>query len=163
MRTGLLIADFEHSFTTSFKHTARVKYGVDFTSSNIYEIKQKLGHLKRQIQSGISNSIHVGYDFGVVEVEHIENLLAQIIQRYIELFDLSDVPNKKVYDLFQQLRDAEQQQPKEIVTEALKELLSPPKTSKLSKKEQFAADVERKKKERALDQLKKNSAKKNKK
>lgn len=45
MKIGLIIADFESSYSSSFQHTARVKYGVDFNTSNVDTLGMKLNEL----------------------------------------------------------------------------------------------------------------------
>jgi hypothetical protein len=35
MRIGLIITEFESGFASSFKHTASVKYGVDFDLAHL--------------------------------------------------------------------------------------------------------------------------------
>jgi len=160
MRIGLIIADFELNYTTSFQHTARVKYGVDFNSSNIDDLVLKLQDLKRKIEANAFNDVHVGFEVTLEHVVHVENLLNQIIDKYREIFKLLPA-NMKVYTIMQKLKDADSPTARELAKEALTEVFSPEKTTKPTKKERIKADAERISKQRALDVIKKNSAKKN--
>ena len=158
MRIGLIIADFEMSFTTSFKHTSRVKYGVDFTNSNIGSIEEKIIELKQRLQDGKFCSVHVGYDFTLHDVEHVQNLLRDIVLKYTTLTGRVTFTNKKIYTLIQQLRSVENKTPNEIAKEVLREILIPPTPAILPLKDRLKADAKQKSIERALKIIKKNSA-----
>ena len=82
MRTGLVIADFEMSFSTSFKHTARVKYEVDFNNSNIIDTLDNMEQLKNNMSSNKARDVHVGLPITLKDVEHVQLLLKDLIQRY---------------------------------------------------------------------------------
>ncbi|RYG08036.1 MAG: hypothetical protein EOO07_26320 [Chitinophagaceae bacterium] len=163
MRTGLIIADFEMRFTTSFRHAAEVRYNVKFINSNLKHIREQLTKLKENIRSGNHNGKHVGYDPTSEDVEHIENLVIELTKRYNERLALTAHPNPKIYTLIHQLREAETQTPKEIVKEGLTELISPPEAEKGNSKENFDASVRAKSLERAINHLTKIDKKKAKK
>jgi hypothetical protein len=131
MRIGLIIADFEMSFTTSFQHTARVKYGVDFNSSNAYALGLIL---------------------------HVQNLLNQILEKYREVFHVLP-PNMKIYTITQKLKESEAPSAKELAKEVLTEVLNPEKPAKTTKAERKKADAEALSAKRALAIIRKNSAK----
>ena len=160
MRIGLIIADFEMSFTTSFKHAARVKYNVEFTSSNVVHIRENLQQLKEQLNTGNHNKIHVGNDLTIHDVEHIESLLDAIMNAYAETFSINAPPTKKIYTLINQLRETKTQTPEQIAKEVLKDILTPSQPQKLTPKQRLQADANAKSMERAINFYKKNSAKK---
>lgn len=159
METGLLIAALEMSYTTSFKHTARVKYNVDFTNSNINDIIVKLHQLKDNMLSDEINNVHVGYEIIIQDVEHILNIITALLNRYKELF--KNVQPKKLYTLFSHLKDADKQTPKQIAKDVLKDILTP-EQKKLTHKEQLQVKAEAKSKQRLIDIIKKSNAKKDK-
>lgn len=159
MKIGLIIADFESSFSSSFQHTARVKYGVDFNTSNVDTLGLKLNELKNKLQTNQHNDVHVGFEFTTEHVIHVENLLNQIIIKYKEEFNTLPI-NRKIYTINQKLRASEISTPKEIAKEVLSEIFTPEKPVKLTKSHRIKADAEAVSKKRALDMIKKNSAKK---
>lgn len=159
MQIGAIIADFDMSFTTSFKYTAKVKYNVNFiTSSNVLLIKENLKILKANIQAGKTNDVHVGYDFTLQDVEHIEDLLNIMVNCYLEYFK-SIPPKRKMYTLIQQLKEVTNPTNQQIIKETIQELLTPQPKEKLSRKEQIKADAKLKSKERALNLIQKRSSK----
>jgi hypothetical protein len=160
LRIGLIISAFEMSFTIPFIYTASVKYNVDFTSSNVVDIQDKINQLKENIRSENYNKVHVGYDFVLQDVEYIERLINIIVQKHIELFPSTAVTNNLIYVLKDQLRQAEVKTPMEIAKEVLNEILSPPQPHNLTRKERMEADAKAKSKERAMNLIRKNSAKK---
>ena len=158
MRIGLIIADFEQSYTSSFQHTARVKYGVDFNSSNVDKMKVKLDELKTKLVSNQAAPVHVGYEITLADVQHVENLFNQIIDRYSA--DFSDRrPNRKIYDIIQKLRDASTPTAKDLAKEVVTAVLTPEQPAKLTKKQKINAEAEKLSKQRILGTIKKNSAK----
>ena len=158
MKLGLLIADFESSYSTSFQHTARVKYGVDFNTSNVDTLGLKLEELKEKVSTNQSNDVHVGFEITSDHVTHVINLLKQILGRYKETFNTLPV-NRKIYTINQRLREAETPSPKDIAKEVLGEILTPDMPAKKTRKERIKADAEAASKRRALEAIKKNSAK----
>jgi hypothetical protein len=160
MRIGLIIADFELNYTSTFQHTARVKYGVDFDSSTIHDIALKLQDLKRKIEANEFYNVHVPFEITLEHVVHVEYRLNQIIDKYRELFMLLPA-DAKLYKITQKLKDADSPTAKELAKEALIEVFSPEKATKPTKEERIKADAERISKQRALKGIKKNSAKKN--
>lgn len=159
MKIGLIIADFESSYSTSFQHTARVKYGVDFNTSNVDTLSLKLGELKEKVLANQWNDVHVGLEITVDHVTHVQYLLNQILERYKEVFHVLPT-NRKIYTINQKLREAETPSPKEIAKQVLGEILTPDIPAKPTKKQRIKADAEAVSKRRALDLIKKNSAKK---
>ena len=159
MRIGLIIADFEMSFTTSFQHTARVKYGVDFNSSNADALGLKLNDLKGKFELNEHNDVHVGLEITLEHIMHVQNLLNQIQEKYREVFRVLP-PNMKIYTITQKLKESEAPTPKELAKEVLTEVFNPEKPAKLTKIEQKKADAEALSAKRALAIIRKNSAKK---
>ncbi len=159
MRIGLIIADFEMSFTTSFQHTARVKYGVDFNSSNADALGLKLNDLKGKFELNEHNDVHVGLEITLEHIMHVQNLLNQIQEKYREVFRVLP-PNMKIYTITQKLKESEAPTAKELAKEVLTEVFNPEKPAKLTKIEQKKADAEALSAKRALAIIRKNSAKK---
>jgi hypothetical protein len=157
MRIGLIISDFESSYATSFQHTARVKYEVDFDTSNVDSLGDKLKELRYKVENKLHRDVHVGFEITIDHVEHVQDLLQKILKRYIEVFGRLPV-NKKIYTINQKLREAETPSNSEIAKQVLVEILNP-KTQNLSKAEKLKLDAEAKSKERALKTVKKNSRK----
>ena len=154
MRIGLIIADFEMRYTVSFQHTARVKYNVDFNSSNIAEIQQNLYTLKNSFNN--PNDVPVGYDFELEDIERIEMLLDRIINHYKDTFKFKTLPEKKIYRLIDEIQQSEQPDPKQIAKEAVEQLLHPPVINeKLTKKARIKAEAEKLSLQRGLRDLKK--------
>jgi hypothetical protein len=82
MKVTTLIAEFESRFSTSFKHTARVKYNVDFENSSVFTSLENLKKLIETIESGVSNQVHVGYDFTLDDAKYVTNMLSKLIEHY---------------------------------------------------------------------------------
>lgn len=159
MKIGLIIADFESSYSTSFQHTARVKYDVDFNTSNVDTLGLKLEELKEKLVKNEFKDIHVGLEITLEHITHIQYLLDQILQRYKNVFYILPT-NRKIYTINQKLREAETPSPKDIAKEALTEILTPDKPTKQTKAQRIKAEAQTLSKKRALDAIKKNSAKK---
>jgi hypothetical protein len=158
MRTGLIIANFELHYTTSFQHTARRKYNVDFDSSDVDSIVENLNELRNKIENNICNDVHVGFEITLEHVIQTQDLIEKIISRYCELFGRLPV-NKKIYTINDKLRQAELPTPKEMAKEIVSEILNP-KVENLSKAEKLKIDAEARSKERALKLIQRNSKKK---
>lgn len=158
MKTSLIIAEFEMYYCTSFQHTARVKYGVDFNTSNVDNLGQKLSVLKEKIQKNEGKNIHVGFEITLEHVEHVESLLNQIMDRYKEIFQILP-SNRKIYTINQKLREDETPPVKEIAKQVLDEILTPKSPVKLSKAQKLEKDANASSKKRALKLINKNSAK----
>lgn len=159
MRTGLVIADFEMRFTTTFKHVAQVKYNVEFTNSTIPHIEEQLTQLKENMRSGHRNDVHVPIDFTVEDVENIEKLVNILVERYETVSGLR-AANQKIYTLIQRLRDMETQTPEQIATKIIHQIVAPPEAPKKTRKERIKAEAEALSKQRALKAIQKNSSKK---
>jgi hypothetical protein len=134
MRIGLIIAEFESSFSSSFKHTARVQFNVDFDSSEIQNIIEKLKLLKNNIETGRSIEIHVGWQMDIKHVHMLESLLNQILDKYEEIYYYRPT-NLKIYVVNNKLRESEIPALKDFTLDAIKELLVPISEVKISKKE----------------------------
>ena len=156
MRIGLIIADFELHYTTSFLSTARRKYDVDFTLSNVDSIVENLNELRNKIENNICNDVHVGFEITLEHVIHTQELIEKITSRYCELFGRLPI-NKKIYTINDKLRQAESPSTREMAKEVLTEILIP-KTENLSKAERLKMDADAKSQERALNTIKKNSS-----
>lgn len=159
MRIGLKIVDFESSYTTSFQHTARVKYGVDFDTSVVNDIKVKLGELKHKVELSQSNNVHVGFEITLEYVIHVQHLLNQIIEKYIETFHFLP-PNTKVYTILRKLKEAESPTVKELAKEVLVEIINPETSGKPTKSQKLADAADAMSKRRALKTINKLSSKK---
>ena len=142
MSIGLIIADFESSFSSSFQHTARVKYDVDFNTSAIVDITEKLTDLKGRVENKQGKPVHVGLEISMDHVNTVILRLSQIRAKYIELFGIVNT-NQKIYDMNRKIRDAVSKSPEDIAREVVKEILSAPKPAKKSQKDRIkeAADV----------------------
>jgi hypothetical protein len=160
MRIGLIIADFELHYTTSFLSTARRKYDVDFTSSNVDSIVENLNELRHKVENNICNDVHVGFEITLQHVIQTQDLIEKITSRYCELFGRLPI-HKKIYTINDKLRQAESPSTREMAKEVLTEILIP-KTENLSKAERLKMDADAKSQERALNTIKKNSKKHNK-
>jgi len=158
MRIGLIIADFEMNYTSSFQHTARAKYGVDFDSSDVEAIVLKLKDLKTKIELKQHYNVHVGFEITFEHVAHVENLLNQILDKYNEIFYVLP-PDRKVYTIIRKLKEVESPSAKDLAKEALNEVFNPQKVSKPTRAEKIKADAEKLSKQRALAIIRKNSAK----
>lgn len=158
MRVGLIIADFESCYSTSFHHTARVKYNVDFDTSIVESIKTKINELKVKFEKNQHNNRHVGFELTLEHILHVELRLNQLIEKYIEVFQILP-PHIKIYEVTRQLRETDSPTPKEFAKEVLVEIINPVTPEKLTKSEKLRLDVEEASKKRALTTLKKNGNK----
>ncbi len=149
IRTGLVIADFEMSYTTSFIHTALVKWNVDFANSNITEIQDNLNKLHHNVKNGVYNKVHVGYELTLQDVERVQHLIETLITRYEEKCTLY-LP-RKIYHLINQLTEAEKETPQDIV----REIFAPKLTPYLSKKAEKEANVDALQQQRLLEMIRK--------
>ena len=124
MRIGLIIADFELHYTTSFLSTARRKYDVVFTSSNVDSIVENLNELRNKVENNICNDVHVGFEITLEHVIHTQELIEKITSRYCELFGRLPI-NKKIYTINDKLRQAESPSTREMAKEVVMEILNP--------------------------------------
>jgi hypothetical protein len=141
MRIGLIIAEFESSFGSSFQHTARVQFDVDFESSKIQVIFDNLNLLEQKILLGECNGRMVGWQMSLDHVRMLQHLLNQILCKFEELFHNKPM-NQKIYSVNHKLRETELSSPKEFALDAIKSLFVPVKENKLSKKEQQRLQAE---------------------
>ena len=158
MRIGLLIADFETYYCTSFQYTARVKYNVDFNTSNVDTLGLKLMELKHKVETKEHKNVHVGFQITLDHVIHVEHLLNQILDRYREVFHVLP-SNRKIYTINQKLREAESPSAKDLAKDVLKEIFTPEIKGKPTKSERIKADAKAVSEKRALDIIRKNRAK----
>jgi hypothetical protein len=159
LRIGLLIAEFESTYSTSFQQTARVKYGVDFDTSNVDSLGRKLSELKQKVEAKEGKNVHVGFEITLEHVEYVISLLNQILERYKAAFHVLPI-NRKIYTVNQKLRDADAPNTKEIAKEIIGEIFKPNTDKKLSKKEQIKEEAKALSTRRAFDIVKNNIAKK---
>lgn len=159
MRIGLIIADFELTYTTSFQNTARRKYGVDFDTSNVVSIGLKLQELKNKFITRDYQDIRVGFEISLEDVTRAESLLNQILLKYQEVFG-EPIANKRIYDVIKRLRDAESPTVRELAREVLNEILVPEQPAGQKRNKRIAAKAEEITKQRNLKLIKKNNAKK---
>jgi|LauGreDrversion4_2_1035121.scaffolds.fasta_scaffold15731_7 hypothetical protein len=130
-----LVADFEMSYTTSFRHTAKIKYGVEFTNSDLPDIILHLKKLKKCIETNTyNNKVHVGYDFGLNDVEHILEILSNIITEYSTKYSIDSPPSKKIYSLIEHIRKKNAKSPSDLAREVISGMISTPSNHKKSKK-----------------------------
>lgn len=155
MRIGLIIAEFESGFASSFQHTAKVQYDVDFDSSTISNILDKLVNLKEKIQTGnLNNDVKVGWKMDIKHVKRLITLLNHILDKYEELFSYRPV-NQKIYFVNHQLRESELISPKDFANEVIKSIFIPEQGKKLTKKEQLELDAQNLSRQRALKDFQK--------
>lgn len=157
MKIGLIIADFESSYSTSFQHTARVKYDVDFNTSNVDTLGLKLEELKERLVKNECKDVHVGLEITLDHVTHIQYLLNQILERYKQVFHVLPV-NRKIYTINQKLRDSELPSPTEMAKQVLGEILNPAAPAKQSKAQRIKKDAKALSTKRALNMIKRNIA-----
>ncbi len=152
-----LVADFEMSYTTSFKHTAKIKYGVEFTNSDLPDIILHLKKLKKCIETNTyNNNVHVGYDFGLNDVEHILEILSNIITEYSTKYSIDSPPSKKIYSIIDHIRAKNAKSPSDLAREVISGMISTPSNQKKSKK----IDQEEKANQLSITRALKNSQKK---
>jgi hypothetical protein len=149
MRIGLIITEFESGFASSFKHTARVKYGVDFDSSIVESILNNLELLKNKISSSLEPDTKVGWKMNLDHVLMLERLLYEIINKYEELFYIKPL-DKKIYTINAKLREAEQPAPKDFAREVIQAVFSPPESKKMSRAEQIKIEAQNRSLSRAI-------------
>jgi hypothetical protein len=87
-------------------------------------------------------------------------LINIIVHKYTELFPSAALTDNMIYELKEQLRQAETKTPTEIAIQVLNEILTLPQPQNLSRKERMEADAKAKSQERAMNLIRKNSAKK---
>jgi hypothetical protein len=138
-----ILADFEMSYTTSFRNTAKIKYGVEFTNSHLPDVILNLKKLSSCIESNKNNNIHVGYDFGISEVKHILVLLTQLINFYSDKYSIDDPPPKKIYSLIDHIRVQSEKSSKEIAREIISDIISPKGNQKMTKKQSLEEGADR--------------------
>ncbi len=152
-----LVADFEMSYTTSFKHTAKIKYGVEFTNSDLPDIILHLKKLKKCIETNTyNNNVHVGYDFGLNDVEHILEILSNIITEYSTKYSIDSPPSMKIYSIIDHIRAKNAKSPSDLAREVISGMISTPSNQKKSKK----IDQEEKANQLSITRALKNSQKK---
>ena len=154
MRIGLIIAEFESGFASSFQHTAKVQYDVDFDSSTISNILDKLICLEEKILLGNAKDVKVGWTMDLNHVQRLLTLLNHILDKYEELFSYRPM-NEKIYFVNHQLRESEIISPKDFAYEVIKSLFIPEKQEKLTKKQQLELDAQNLSRVRALKEYKK--------
>ncbi len=157
MRIGLIITAFESEFASSFTHTARVKFGVEFESSNVESILKNLKILKIKINSGMETDVKVGWQMYLDHVIKFERLLNDILNKYEEIFYVRPL-DKKVFTINAKLRETEQQNPKDIAMEVLQAVFTPPEKKKISREEQIKLKVHNKCISRGIKILNKSKA-----
>ena len=148
------------SFTTSFKHTSRVKWGIDFSNSNVVDVIDKLRELHNVMSAGSANNVHVGYDITLKDVDHVQNLLTIIINQYKELIAPTIPSNKKLYTIIEQVRQATTITTQQMAKDVINQIVTPQQNKKLSHKEQLEANADTMSKQRMLNLIKKTNAKK---
>ncbi len=157
MRISLIITDFESSYLTSFKHTARKKYGVDFNTSNVDDLGLKLAELKDKVENNQSFDVHVGFEITLEHVVHVQDLLNKILENYLEVFGKLPI-NRKIYTINQKLREVNSPSTVDLAKQVLSEILQP-KPDKLTRAERINKDAEAESKMRALKLIQKRSDK----
>jgi hypothetical protein len=152
-----LTHQFDMIFTTSFKHTGKVLYEVEFSNSNVLEIIEKLNELKYRVENNISTGKHVGAQIDTNDVQLALNTLEKIIEHYMKITGLTELSvNTKTYKMISYVRDSERLNVKTVAKEVLDEVLGPEKKDKkLTREEMIKAGAEQKTLERRLDLLKK--------
>ena len=104
MEINLILKEFESGFGSSFMHTSRVNYDVDFNNSNIWDVKEKLEILHARVESGKSNNKHVGWPMDIKHLELLQNCLEKIIDKYKSIFSVEPPRDMKFRDIDRILR-----------------------------------------------------------
>lgn len=136
MRIALIIAESESGFASSFKHTARVQYEVDFESSTISDIQDNLYLLKNRFTDGLKKEVKVGWEMNLEHIEMLQSSLEQIINKYQELFYVCPLKSK-VYSVTNKLRESEVSDSKAFALDVLKHVFNPIKEKKKTKQDRI--------------------------
>lgn len=152
-----LTHQFDMIFTTSFKHTGKVLYEVEFSNSNVLEIIEKLNELKYRVENNFSTGKHVGAQIDTTDVQLALNTLEKISEHYMKITGLTELSvNTKTYKMISYVRESERLNVKAVAKEVLDEVLSPEKKDKkLTREEIIKVGAEQKTLERTLGLLKK--------
>ncbi len=152
-----LINLLDSTFATSFKHTSRVLYGIDFENSNVLKIVDKLNELNHNVINNINTGKHVGAPITTDDVIIVLNTLQSIINHYKAMNNIDAIPSKtKLHDMVKDIRANETVNVKGLAKEVVQEVFQPVKSDKkLTKKEKFKEEVNKKSDERMLGMMKK--------
>lgn len=152
-----LTHQFDMIFTTSFKHTGKVLYEVEFSNSNVLEIIEKLNELKYRVENNMSTGRHVGAQIDTTDVQLALNTLEKITEHYMKITGLTELSvNTKTYKMISYVRESERLNVKTVAKEVLDEVLGPEKKDKkLTRQEIIKVGAEQKALERKIGLLKK--------
>ena len=154
MKLIFVINEFESSFASSFKHTAYVKYEVEFKTSVVDDILENLYKLKEKFEIGDAKSIKVGWEMTLEHIDLLIKLLKEITTEYRRVF--SAHPGKlKIYDVNRKLREVETPSIQDFARGVISELFIPDDNEKLSKAERLRKEAEAMNKSWAMSELKK--------
>ena len=152
-----LINLLDSCFSTSFKHTASVKYSVTFETSNVLHTVEKLKQLEHHVKNNISTDKHVGANITVDDVVLAINTLKALIINYELINGINIIPSKlKLHEMCKTLREHELPNAKKLAKEVITEILMPAQTTKkLTKKEKIKELAVLKSAERKMKLIKK--------
>ncbi len=151
LRIGLVIADLEMRFSTTFKTCSNDYYGVTFENSDVIENLNKLNRLLELVSQGCNYKGYMRFKITREDVETIIKQFSMVVSRYNELY--GPVPRQmKVYALYNILREAEKPTAEQIANQALAHILTPQKTTKKPTKQESAENLS---KERQLKRIRK--------
>jgi hypothetical protein len=157
MKIGLIISEFESGFASSFKHTSRVQYEVDFDSSRVGSILENLQILKKKLQLGHRKDVKVGWVMTIDHVIMLERLLLLILDEYENVFFIRPV-NDKIYSVNSKLRQIDAPNPKEFANDVVRSLFISDDKKQISPSEKLKKQAEEMSLKRALKAIKKNKA-----
>lgn len=122
LRIGLVIADLEMRFSTTFKTCSNDYYGIAFDNSDVSANIDKLNTLLNLVKSGCNYKGHMRHKITTEDVTTILQRFTRVFDRYNDLY--GPVPrNMKLYTLFNLIRQAEEPNPEQIARQALESIL----------------------------------------
>lgn len=151
LRIGLVIADLEMRFSTTFRTAANIYYDVAFDNSDVSENIEKLNTLLHLVNDGCKYKGYMHHEITPEDVRMIIQRFTRVIDRYKELYG-SVHRNMKLYTLFNKVREAEQPNAEQVAKQALDHILTPNTTTQKASKEELAEKLS---KERQLKRIKK--------
>ena len=153
-----LINLLDSVFTTSFKHTARVLYSVQFETSNVNKTVERLKELEYNFSNGINTGKHVGAQITNDDITLVSKTLYSLILQYELMNEIQSIPSRlKLHEMTKELREYEKSiTVKDLAKEVVSEILQPVKPEKkLTKKERLSEEVTKKSLERQMEMIKK--------
>lgn len=144
------------NFSTSFKHTANVRYNVLFENSNVCNTVKLLKDLQNNFNNGVDTLKHVGYEITSDDICMAIDNLNDIVNHYKLLNNIQSIPSKlKIYEMTEFIRENEEKRNvKDLAKDVVREIINPMKTDeKLTRKQIVSQKAEAKSMERKLKLL----------